>query len=153
MHFSSSCFPMRNLQWSLSSIHAAWQPGCSSPSVMVTIQHFVFVQQLPYCFSLPVTETGLPLPPFTFHQTFFSFWPFPHLPNTYSGLHSHKHTLPLTHLQTISCLLWTDNSPLLAGAHSLDYYSPYFCSSTHVCGHMQHYKYKYKYKFTRDPWK
>lgn len=54
-------------------------------------------------------------------------------PITYSGLHTHRHTH--TSIQTRSCLLCTDKSPLLAGTHSLDYYCTSFCSSPHALEH------------------
>lgn len=43
-------------------------------------------------------------------------------PITYSGLHTQVLTHTHTPIQTRSCILWTDKSPLLGRTHSLDYY-------------------------------
>lgn len=98
------------------------------------------------CLSAPTASTFSPvffflisvtlfsLAYFTFFPSFFLWSPPLFTPShtvCYTHIHAHTHTS----IQTTSCLLCTDKSPLLVRTHSLDYFCTNICSSLRVLGH------------------
>lgn len=163
VHLSSRPGPSLFLPWGTFTdptlpFYAAWQPGRSKPTVMVTIQHFVFVRStssllLPLQMIVCKTETGLFFfshPPLNISPNFFFSTPLlvsPLIcPITYSELtHTHMHAQAqvLTHTlaSKLHPALCVRTRALCSLEHTARITTAHISATPAVLVHTQHCKY------------